>query len=803
MLSPIVFGHGARAMIRVRGWWWWLLLIPIVIGAARLRFDVEVLNLLPANLPAVHGLKLYQENFSNARELIITLEGEEPEAVEAAARGLAEKLRGQTNLVAHVTWQPAWLEYPGQSAELIAYLWLNQPPAEVRALTNRLAGPGLTNALLEAQQRLATSFSPEEIATLSYDPLELTRLPGASGGGAFGTGEQLFVSADGKFRVLFVEASSSLANYKLCRAWLEQIKAIADEQAPGIEVSYTGRPAFVTEIAGGMERDMTGSAGGTLLTIGILFYLTHRRVRPLLWLLTLLVILLGATTAVGGLFFGTLSVVSMGFASILVGLAEDFGIVLYEETRSHPELSTALVRRQAAPGIWWSAVTTAGAFLLLNLSGLPGLGQLGSLVAIGILLSAAVMIYAYVPPLMRWHHKTDQKDDWQRLRLFAPVRLLPAKVIWLVTGILLLAAAFVLWRPTARFDRSPDALKPRNSRAYAAVEEIKSRLGRPDEPAWVMVKGRDEEEVAAGLAKVEPWLARGVEQGAIKSFTLPAQLWAQAGNQRGNREALRALALRAGELEQAVVAHGFTSNSVALAATMLRTWQMATANDRVFWPSNAASRWALDKIAVETADGLLALGLLHPADDRAATRRYMEALPPELAREGVIVSGWEFLGPAIFELVAGEFPLLVTPIALLVVISLWLAFRSWREVLLSVATLAFSAMALQVLMDLLGWRWNLLNLVAIPLLLGMGVDYSIHIQLAMRRYGGDLVAVRKSVGRALLLAGTTTVVGFGSLGFSANAGMASLGKVCALGIGLALVTAVYLLPVWWRAGRRG
>jgi len=81
----------------------------------------------------------------------------------------------------------------------------------------------------------------------------------------------------------------------------------------------------------------------------------------------------------------------------------------------------------------------------------------------------------------------------------------------------------------------------------------------------------------------------------------------------------------------------------------------------------------------------------------------------------------------------------------------------------------------------------------------MGVDFSIHIQLALRRYHGDLLAVRRSVGRALLLAGSTTVAGFGSLAFSSNAGMASLGLVCALGITLALLTAVYLLPVWWNA----
>jgi predicted RND superfamily exporter protein len=68
------------------------------------------------------------------------------------------------------------------------------------------------------------------------------------------------------------------ANYKQCRAWLEQIRqVVAQQNLPAeIRVQYTGRPAFVTEIAGGMEKDMGGSAGGTLLTIGILFYLTHR-----------------------------------------------------------------------------------------------------------------------------------------------------------------------------------------------------------------------------------------------------------------------------------------------------------------------------------------------------------------------------------------------------------------------------------------------------------------------------------------------------------------------------------------------
>ena len=126
-----------------RSWLWLLLVIPILVGAARLRFDAEILNLLPDYLDAVRGLKIYQENFSNARELILTLDGPDPDEVEQSARTLASLLRAETNQVEEVAWQPAWREHPDQAAELIAYLWFNQPPAVFGSLTNRLTGTRL------------------------------------------------------------------------------------------------------------------------------------------------------------------------------------------------------------------------------------------------------------------------------------------------------------------------------------------------------------------------------------------------------------------------------------------------------------------------------------------------------------------------------------------------------------------------------------------------------------------------------------------------------------------------------------
>ena len=156
---------------------------------------------------------------------------------------------------------------------------------------------------------------------------------------------------------------------------------------------------FVEEIATSMQHDMSHSVGITSTIIALLFWLTHRRWRPMLWLLALLMLILGATLALGGLVLGTISVVSLGFAAVLLGLAVDYAVVHYQEALAHPQMTVPEIRRAIAPSILWAAITTMSAFLVLNLGGLPGLGQLGTLVAIGIALSALVMVMIYLPPL--------------------------------------------------------------------------------------------------------------------------------------------------------------------------------------------------------------------------------------------------------------------------------------------------------------------------------------------------------------------------------------------------------------------
>ena len=781
---------------------WWLLLlllVPIAIGVARLHFDAEVLDLLPARVPAVQGLKLYQQHFANARELIVTIRAGDADAAKAAAQTIAEKLRAEADLISDVTWQPPWREHPEQTSELIAYLWLNQPPEIFNQLAGRLAESKLAAVLAATREQLATTLSPADLAQSGYDPFGFTRLPenltGLAAG--FGQGDQMFASADGAFRILFVKSRSELAGYRECADWLAAVKKIVAAARPAdekIEVGFTGRPAFVAEISASMKHDIILSVGGTAGFIAILFWLAHRRVQPMLWLLTLLALVLAATLALGGLIFGTVSVISMGFAAILLGLAVDYAVVHYQEALAQPELSIPQIRRAIAPAIFWAAVTTISAFLVLNFGGLPGLAQLGSLVGIGVALSAGVMIFAFLPPLFPDRMKPTENPAKAKSEPATQLNPLRAKMVFAATSLLILIGAAILFSGPPKMDTSADALQPRGSQAYAALNAIKENLGQKREPLGLVVAGRSENEVAQKLDAIEPVLENAVAEHTLAGFTSPRAFWPRTDFQIQNRATAQKLVAERAGLHAAAQAGGFAESSLGLTDGILETWQRAVLATKVYWPTNPLGTWILEKLAVRETNQFFAAAFLYPATNVTSYAQLTARLP----HDGVWLSSWELLGGTVLAEVQKNLWKLLVPMVGLILISLWLAFRRPAEILSSLGILILSGIGLLAVMKLCGWSWNLLNLMALPLILGTGVDYSIFMQLALRRHGGDLRFAERSVGRALLLCGGTAIAGFGSLGLSSNAGMASLGRVCAIGIGGNMLFSIFLLPTWWK-----
>jgi predicted RND superfamily exporter protein len=803
----------------LKRWWWVVLLVAVGLGFCRLRFDVDVLDLLPSDEPSVMGLKLYEKHFTNARELIVTLHGQDPEQVQRLAGELAAKLREQTNLVEEVTWQPPWMDEPQQLGELLGWLWFNQPPAAVSELTNRLAPGNLSTVLNQTKDALSTSMSPMDLARLEYDPYNLMSLSAVSGMMNFSNGQsqQMFASADGTFRVLYVESSVDLASYRACERWLKAIHQVVDgwqkdaDPWGRLAVRYTGRPVFVEEIASSMQNDMTHSVGATSTIIAVLFYLMHRRLRPMGYLIALLMLILVATLALGGLVMGSINIVSMGFAAILLGLAVDYAVVHYQEALAHPDMTVPEIRRAIAPSILWAAITTISAFLVLNLGGLPGLGQLGTLVAIGIALSAWVMVMIYLPPLFPNRRKPRPNQPhfhWWNY-LVAPHEPVAAQkttnASWrpalFATVVILFAAGFVLYWKQPGLDRTADALHPQNSEAQSALDEMTVQLGLPPQPYWLVVTGRDEKEVYDRMVKANVLLGEAETNHLIGQYILPVALWPQPGYQTANRQSMAALAKEGPTLRESALNAGFNTNAVVLTEEIVKTWMRAGASTEIIWPTNRVSQWLLNRFVIRNADQILVVGLIYPPEKHMNAAALID-LSHRLAQNDAYLSNWDLLGVATLKRVMSRMWQVVTPMVLLVLLSLWLAFRRATEILLGALVLCMSGVCLLAIMALAGWTWNLMNLMALPLMLGTGVDYTIFIQLALRRHGGDLKIVRHSVGRALMLCGATAVTGFGSLGMSSNPGMASLGRVCAVGIGANMLISVFLLPAWWSLTRK-
>jgi predicted RND superfamily exporter protein len=98
-------------------------------------------------------------------------------------------------------------------------------------------------------------------------------------------------------------------------------------------------------------------------------------------------------------------------------------------------------------------------------------------------------------------------------------------------------------------------------------------------------------------------------------------------------------------------------------------------------------------------------------------------------------------------------------------------------------------------MRLLGMHFNFANLVVVPLIIGVGIDNGVHVVHRMRHEGErGMTVVLRHTGRAIIIAGLTTMTGFGSLALASHQGLASLGLSLLIGVGACVITAIVVLP---------
>jgi hypothetical protein len=122
-------------------------------------------------------------------------------------------------------------------------------------------------------------------------------------------------------------------------------------------------------------------------------------------------------------------------------------------------------------------------------------------------------------------------------------------------------------------------------------------------------------------------------------------------------------------------------------------------------------------------------------------------------------------------------------------------FRSWRKTLLALAPLVVGVVFTLGILGLFGVPLNPANMIAFPLILGVGVDNGVHVlhDYLLRR-AEKRATISYAIGRGVLVKALTTMIGFGTLMVSTERGLVGLGFILMLGVGCSMLTALVLLP---------
>src|SRR5437763_3177062 len=417
----------ARVMTQRRGLVWLgvIAIAALCLGIliTRMELDTDVTNMLPKGFESVQGLKIYDRDFEQTRELTFALrcQPEDVDKLEEFAPTFAETLRRQSWCERVLAGSPMQTPDGIRDLQSIAVpLLLNLEPGVFNETMSILQPQKIRDRLNRLHQQIEAG-SPGPEFELTFDPLGL--IAPALKPFAESTAieeDQPLASSDRTMRVFLAVTNQESISAFACQRLMRQVNTFRANAREGwdggsLQILVTGRSAYVAEISLSMRYDIVATLFGSVVLVGTIFFIGFRRWLPLLGMgFSLLLSCLVALTF-GLLIFRQLSMVSVGFCAILVGLGVDFAILTfgrYQQARIDGEshrhgIATSVAKLGRA--IFFGALTTAVGFLALILSGSMGFSQLGALIAIGIFFAGLFMctiLFLFVrerqPPLRHY-----------------------------------------------------------------------------------------------------------------------------------------------------------------------------------------------------------------------------------------------------------------------------------------------------------------------------------------------------------------------------------------------------------------
>jgi uncharacterized protein len=820
--------------------------------ARHFAIDTDINNLLSSKLPWRQQEIAFHEAFPQAVDLILVDVGAAtPEAATAAAQDLQGALGGKPELFRSIG---GALDSPFIHRNGLLFLTTDQ----IRHLTGQLvtAKPiigGLASdpSLRGMVQVLSGLLGYAKQGFVSLDGMAPTlnlaadTLDGVAKGGPVQFSWKTLVQGEARPLDLhhFVEVWPVLDRDVLepgGRA-TAAIRNIANQfglkAKYGADVTLTGPVIISDNEFAGVHEGIALNSAVTGAIVLIILWLALRSLRLVAAVAVNIGVGLLITAAGGLLMVGALNPISLAFAVLFVGLGADFAIQYTVRYRAERHDLNDLVRALYVAAEWvgipltLAAGAAAAGFLSFTPTAYSGLAQLGIIAGFGMVIAYLTSL-TLLPALIRAFGAPPEPKPLN-LPAMAPVDafLKRHRVAVIVTTVLIVAAGLPAL-PRLQFNFNPLALENQKSAALTSL----FRLGKsvPLSTAHVIVPQDQVGDVAKKLAALpevattwtlESFVPKDQDQKlpvieaaekaldpALRASPRPAPsdeenvtalkqgvaaLQDAAGQNNGaGADAARRLADALGKLVEADatqrarvtdafvrplhldlagVAESLTAGPVTRASLppeLVRDWVTPDSRERIeIWPKG-------------------------DANDNANISRFARAVQAaQSGASGEAIGSIEW-GSTIVEAFAEAAALALLSIAIL----LWIVLRRFTDVLVTLTPLLVAGIVTLEICALTGFQLNYANIIALPVLLGIGVAFKIYYVTAWRR--GESKFLQSVLTRAVFYSTLLTATAFGSLWLSNQPGISSMGKLLALSLVCTLTSAALFQPALMGEPRR-
>jgi len=825
-----------------------ILLLAVVAGfytATHLKMDTNTANMIAPDLPwRQEQLRLDALFPQNNGLLVVMVEGKTPDAAEDATAALYQKLSERKDLFISV-------RRPDGGAFFQRYGMLFLKKEELQKIAASVIDAQAFIGSLAADPSLRGLFNVLNLAldgvaahAIAIDKIEkpLSAIASTLNRSFLGDRQPLSWQSllfdrpvrpsDLRHMILtqpvrdFHALQSGARASAFIRQAAEDLHLTAET---GVTVRLTGPVALADDefstVAEGMGLALVLS---TLIVLGLLF-MALRSIKLILATFITLTIGLVLTFAFAALAVGTLNLISIAFAVMFIGISIDFGIqfgVRYgEERRAKDGNAVALSRTGAvmAKPLIIAALAIAAGFASFIPTDYKGVSELGIIaiagMAITIILNLTLLpaLLALLKPVTRAQRNPPRLSNKPDMFLIMHRR----KILFAWACVALAGAALA---PRLHFDFNPLHLKDQKAESVAAVIDMMQDPLHTPYSIEILAPNIAEAQTLAqklgGLPEVHAAItaasfipADQEEKLTILddlSLLIGPSLHAEGGTKAPPsideiRAAMRACAEKlaaaapssdiaqqlARLLDQAVNADagmypilqqmlvdGLTPRLNALATALT-----AGPVDLAHLPDEIRRDW----IAADGAAKIMVIPAGDSNDNAVLTQfvKAVRALAPQA--NGPAVQIYE-AGRA----VSNAF-LIATLAAFVAINCLLLAIlRRWRDVMLVFLPLLVAGLTVAGICAVSGFAFNFANIIALPLLLGIGVAFNIYFAVNWRR--GVAMPLQTSTARAVLFSALTTAASFGSLALSRHPGTAGMGFLLLISLFVVLAATFTFMP---------